>query len=245
MAPTPQALQEPSSFSLGVIDWRTYWSRNRRHCGAAKRQPVRFRAFVFSTEFLVLSWAIATSNSLVYASSALAITWLGARRFDGPFVALIQVATFAGSVLFAPLLGIVLQAIVATLVTIYLAVLTKIIGIGEVPPLHVGEILQSGYNALPALGSIPAHSLAFWPSLGHEYGLTPNSLLASSVLTWVRLGIAGIFLSSWLIVPLTYRFAYLNLRSLLELEKPALTVIAVAVSGFAKAMQEVVKALVK
>ncbi|WP_147154866.1 hypothetical protein [Reyranella soli] len=199
-----------------------------------------FIPFVFSREFFVLCWAIAVGNVFVFLPSLLAIIWLNDRYPDGTLVALLQLATLFVSVFFAPLFGMLLLAMVATMFMLYLTLLAKLLGFGEISPIHLGESFS-----LPPLGSIPANTLAFWPSLGHEYGLATNSLLASSVLTWVRLGIAGVFLLSWLILPLTYRFAYLNLRSLLELEKPSLTAIAVATSSVAKLLQEAVKVVVK
>jgi len=102
--------------------------------------------------------------------------------------------------------------------------------------------------------SLPWEALRFWPGVGLAQENIPGqgetytwpsiiALWASSFSIWVRIGSLAFFVMVWAVTPLTLRFAFLNLRSLLELQRPKLTAAAVGLSAGAKAIQALVQSM--
>lgn len=82
-------------------------------------------------------------------------------------------------------------------------------------------------------------ALMFWPEYrrsGVSYAHV-MPLLAGSLSAWVRLTTLIVFLFSWLVAPLTMKFAFANLNALLDLQKPILTASAMAISSVLKGLQ--------
>jgi hypothetical protein len=104
-------------------------------------------------------------------------------------------------------------------------------------------LIAEGFSETRDLSFVVGNTLHFWPNaLLTAYDIPDISeLMTGCISFWLRTVSFLMFIAAWLVTPLLKRFAFLHIRSILELKKPILTVCAVGVSAFIKIVQEVIK----
>ena len=180
------------------------------------------------------AFPLAITSVLSYWATAKALQRYDAHKLQAIVLVGVQVAIVCLTV-FA----------LAYIIPIWLYVLLSVLHSDDTASKAYSEAVANIQALVPSNSSVVEQLLGFWPHAdfsGKPWTLT-GSLFGASFNVWVRLACLGIFLFSWLIAPLTLKFAFLNLRGLLELKRPVLTTCAVTISVVVKAGHEVLKAV--